>query len=388
MNEAHMGRGLRATVVLLAVGLLVLGISAAGGSAHAAVSAQPNACGTKVNVPSGNHFSGVIAAVPVDASCDSAPRGNPPLTWHGGPVMGTTSTGPIVVTPIFWNPTGHPMDAGYKNLISQYLGDVAAASGRTTNVYSTLTEYFGTNGAINYQIQEGTPINDTHPLPADGCNLNNKDTSGIYADGSGYDACLDDAQVQAETASVVAANKLPVNFAHIYVLFLPKSVESCFNPGSTSTLQKGFQACTINYEKTARYCAYHFITPGHMIYGNLPYPIYHSPVGFTCGSDARIAFGTVQSPNGNVDGDVETSPTSHEIMEAITDPDTVTGWYDQAGFENGDECAYVYGTPAGSPGAFYNQVINRHHYLTQTEFSNQDWLNTKLGCLQSTNPLK
>ena len=31
-------------------------------------------------------------------------------------------------------------------------------------------------------------------------------------------------------------------------------------------------------------------------------------------------------------------------MEAITDPDTETGWYDSSGFENGDECAYVYGT--------------------------------------------
>jgi hypothetical protein len=133
-----------------------------------------------------------------------------------------------------------------------------------------------------------------------------------------------------------------------------------------------------------------------MIYANMPYPTYHSPLqtaGFTCGSDASIAFGNghIQSPNGNVDADVEISPTSHEVMEATTDPDTVTGWYDQAGFENGDECAYVYGTPLGgslgtlgTPGTFYNQVINGNHYLTQTEFSNQDWLNTRLGCLQST----
>jgi hypothetical protein len=378
----------RVTLTLVALGLFIVVISAAGGASAAVSSQGSNACGTKLNVPSGNHFSGVIAAVPIDAQCPgaaNAARGNPPLTWHGGPVMGTTSTGPIVVTPIFWHPTGHPMDPAYESLISQYLGDVAAASGSNTNVYSTLTEYFGTNGSINYQFQVGAPIDDTNPLPGDGCNLMHKDTSGIYADGSGYNACLDDAQVQAETARVVAANHLPVNFSHMYVLFLPKQVESCFNPGSTSTLQKGFQACTINYEKTAAYCAYHFITPGHMIYANMPYAIYHSPVGFTCGSDASIAFGTVQSPNGNVDGDVETSPTSHEVMEAITDPDTVTGWYDQAGFENGDECAYVYGTPVGgSPGAFYNQVINGHNYLTQEEFSNQNWLNTRLGCLQST----
>jgi hypothetical protein len=379
---------------------LVIGAAIAVGAVGSAASASSNAnvCGNPGALIGKSHFGGVIAALPVDAQCakaDSAARGNPPLTWHGGPVMGTTSTGPVVVTPIFWQPTGHPMDAAYESLITQYLHDVAAASGSHTNVFSTLTEYFGTNGPINYQIQEGTPINDTNPLPADGCNLAMKDTTGIYPDGSGYNACIDDAQVQAETANVVKANKLPVNFAHIYVLFVPKHVESCFNPGSTATLQKGNQACTINHQKTAAYCAYHFITPSHMIYANMPYPTYHSPLqtaGFTCGSDASIAFGNghIQSPNGNVDADVEISPTSHELSEAITDPDAATGWYDQIGFENGDECAYVYGTPlggslgtAGTPGTFYNQAINGHHYLTQTEFSNQDWLNTQLGCLQS-----
>jgi hypothetical protein len=383
---------MRKLFVLLVVGAAVaVGMvgSAAGASSSSNLASlsTSSACGKVGALIGKSHFGGVISALPVDAQCvkaDDAARGAPPLTWHGGPVMGTDSTGPVVVTPIFWHPSGHPMDPGYESLISQYLGDVAADSGSHTNVYSTLTEYFGTDGAINYQLREGTAIDDTNPLPANGCKLAMKDTSGIYADGSGYNACIDDAQVQAETASVVKANNLPVNFSHIYVLFVPKHVETCFSSGNTSSLKKGFQACTINHEKTAAYCAYHFITPGHMIYANLSYPIYHSPVGFTCGSDARIAFGTVQSPNGNVDGDVEISPTSHEIMEAITDPDTVTGWYDQAGYENGDECAYVYGDPVGgAAGTFYNQVINGHNYLTQEEFSNQDFLNTGLGCLQS-----
>ena len=63
--------------------------------------------------------------------------------------------------------------------------------------------------------------------------------------------------------------------------------------------------------------------------------------GFTCGSDAR--FPVIESPNGNPDADTEISPTSHELNEAITDPDTETGWYDSSGFENGDECAYIFG---------------------------------------------
>ena len=391
MKKRHMGRGLRATLTLLTVGLLGILLSGGGGaSARAALSSTQtsNSC-SKVGMPvRGSHFSGVIGAVPVDARCvntDERAKGDPPLFWHNGPVMGTNTIGPVVVTPIFWHPSGHPMDAGYENLITKYLGDVAHDSGSHTNVFSTLTEYFGTNGSINYQLRLGTPIDDTNPLPADGCTLAHKDRTGIYADGSGYDACLDDAQVSAETARVVQAGTLPVNMSHMYVLFVPKHVETCFLPGSTGSVKQGFQACTINHEKTAAYCAYHFIA-GQMVYANLSYPIYHSPlqtVLYTCGSDSRSSFGVVETPNGHADADTEVSPTSHEIMEAITDPDTETGWFDAIGYENGDECAYVYGATQGSAGQLYNQVINGDRYLTQEEFSNNDFLNTGLGCLPS-----
>lgn len=384
MKEALARRGLRTMLALLAVGVVATAFSAAGGTAARAAVAS-DACSKARALVGKSHFKGVISAVPVGVGCahvtDDAANGAPPLTWHGGPVMGTDSTGPVVVTPIFWHPAGHPMDADYESIIIRYLTDVAADSGSHTNVFSTLTGYFGTDGSINYDVQLGTPIDDTNPLPASGCTLNHKDRSNIYADGSGYDACISDPQVQAETASVVKAGNLPVNFSHIYVLFVPKHVETCFMNGSTSTIRKGFQACTINHEKTVGYCAYHFITASSMIYANLSYPIYDSPVGYTCGSDAR--FPVVQTPNDNADADTEVSPTSHELMEAITDPDAATGWYDQFGYENGDECAYLFGTTSGPDGARYNQVINSDHYLTQEEFSNQDFLNTGLGCLQS-----
>ena len=385
MKGAHMGRPLRATLVVFAVGLFSTVISAAGGLAHAAVrqSQAPNACVSKVRGPTRvGHFSGIIRAVPVQVGCahntSDAANGTPPLIWHGGPVMGTPSTGAVVVTPIFWSPAGHPMDSSYKNIITTYLADVAAASGHNSNVYSTLTEYFGSNGAINYQVKLGAPISDTSPLPANGCILSPKDTTAIYADNSGYDACLDDDQVIAETENVVAAHGLARDLAHIYVTYLPKHVESCFFSGSTAN-QKNF--CTINYQPSAAYCAYHNQAPSGMVYANMPFPIYGSPVGFTCGSDAR--FPDIQTPNGSADADTEISPSSHEIMEAITDPDTVTGWFDSSGFENGDECAYVFGPTKGTPGSLYNQVINHHRYLTQEEFSNQDFAKTGLGCLQS-----
>ncbi len=385
MKRTLRRRGLRAPLTLLAVSAATL--AGAGASAHAAThtsSKAPNACATKVHGRARvGHFGGLVRAVRVKAACQvhntsDAANGTPPLIFHGGAVMGTPATGPVVVTPIFWNPAGHPMASAYKKIITAYLADVAAASGRRTNVYSTLNEYFGSNGAISYQVRLGAPVNDTSALPADGCKVNGRDTKRIYADNSGYNACLDDAQVISETNRVVAARHLPVDLGHIYVLYLPKHVESCFFAGSTTTASN---FCTINYQPSAAYCAYHSQAPNGTVYANLPFPIYQSPAGFTCGSDAR--FPAIETPNGNPDADTEVSPTSHEIMEAITDPDTSTGWYDSSGFENGDECAYVFGATQGTAGQLYNQVINRHHYLTQEEFSNLDFAKTGLGCLPS-----
>jgi len=348
------------------------------------------------------HASGVLVAAVTSTRMGHKPppepafNGTPPLLFNGSPpgtncffspcddgnVMMTASTGPLVVVPIFWNPTGFPMTSSYRNIITSYLADVAKMSGQTQNVFSVLDEYSGNNGQIHYNVKLGPVFNDTDPLPADGCTLDPSDTTGIYADGSGYSACLDDTQLQAEVDRVTAANSLPHDLTHIYVLYLPKGVESCFLPGKTTSIKHG-QFCTINHQPTAAYCAYHSTDLNSAVYANMAYPIYASPVGYTCGSDAR--FPVLEAPNGNPDADTEISPTSHEISEAITDPDTETGWYDSTGNEIGDDCAYIYGATSGSPGAYYNQVINGGHFLIQTEFSNNVFTASggQAGCVQS-----
>ncbi len=387
MNRELNRRGLRATLPFVAAGATILAV--AGGSALAATPASSQVCVSKASAPvRAGHIAGVVGAVPASGACRAAnssinragdpAQGTPPLLFHGGPVMGTSQTGTLVITPIFWNPSGHPMAAAYKSLISQYVGDVATASGGSSNVFAILPEYSGSNGSIRYAVTLGAPISDTHKLPASGCKVARTDTTGIYADGTGYNACVDDAQVQAETNRVVTAQKLPVNLAHIYVLYLPKHVESCFNAGSTTT---STNACTINHQPSAAFCAYHSQVSNGTVYANLPFPAYESGTGFTCGTDGNFA-GVIESPNGNPDGDTVISPTSHEVSEAITDPDTMTGWFDSSGFEIGDECNFTYGTTQGASGQFFNQVINGHNYLTQEEFSNSSFAASGGGCLQ------
>jgi len=376
MKNAHKRWSLGAALILVAGALLAV----ATPMAASAAAQPPNACSHQPRV---GHIAGIVRPVgrcPDNAAhiTSDAAKGTPPLLFHGGAVMMTPSTSPLVITPIFWNPSGHPMSSAYKSLIVTYLDDVAAASGQNTNVFSVLNEYSGSNGQIHYDISIGSTVNNTSSLPKSGCTVARNDRSGIYADGTGYNACLDDAQLQAKVNSVTSSLGLPHNLSHIYVLFLPKAVESCFNAGSTTTSSN---ECTINHQPSAAFCAYHSEDPASAVYANMPYPIYESGTGFTCGSDGN--FGVVESPNGNPDADVEISPTSHETSEAVTDPDTMTGWYDSSGFEIGDECAYVYGGTQGTAGQLYNQVINGGHFLTQEEFSNKDFAVTGLGCVQS-----
>lgn len=190
------------------------------------------ACVSKAKTPVRvGHISGVSGARPASAACQAGnpgnfagdtARGNPPLIWHGGAVMGRLRRARWSLRHLL-GPAGPPEAASYQNLITQYLNDVAAASGSTSNVYSILPEYSGSDGSIRYDIQAGSPIIDANPLPANGCTMTHKDTTAIYADGSGYNACLDDAQVQAQANTVVAAQKLPVNLSHIYVMYLPQA---------------------------------------------------------------------------------------------------------------------------------------------------------------------
>jgi len=293
-------------------------------------------------------------------------RGTPPLLNHAGPVMGTPgSPGSVTVTPIYWDPSG-ALASSYKNVINGFIANAASDSGKPTNVFAVDLQY-----GIGYSMRAGTPIVDTDAFPADGCT---PDSGAIYSNSTGYTTCLTDAQIQAEVEAATAARSLPSDLSHLYIVFLPQGVESCFT--SSDGAQGG--GCTINYsDPQLGFCGYHssvsYDNPSSAsppIYADMPFPIYNSPIGWTC--SPQYGPGN-QSPNGQLDADIELDTVSHEMNEAITDPQG-TAWYDSSGNEIGDDCSYVYGDGfGGSPGALYNQTINGAHYLIQEEFSNADF---------------
>ncbi len=268
------------------------------------------------------------------------PSGEPPLTYHGGPVMHEQTA-----YAIFWVPGGYSLPAGYGAAIESYFENVAADSGKSTNVYSVGAQYTDGSGHATYIDSYGGAVTDTTAYPTSG-------TCPTYSGVESFTACITDAKLEAEVESVVNARGWPDGLGAEYYVVLPPHAGSCFETAGGVCFDKQF-------------CAYHSYTESAGdIYSNISY----SPGDvFGCGVG--------EYPNGHANGNVNDtlSSLSHEANESITDPH-LNAWYDSEGFENGDECRNSsddYGASlGGGAGALFNQSIAGGHYFLQQEWSN------------------
>jgi hypothetical protein len=289
--------------------------------------------------PSGRYL-GVVATRDAGGAAQAA-TGN--MTWHGGPVMHSSN-----VYSIYWAPAGYGYQSGYGDAIDRYFRDVAADSGKTSNVYGVEAQYADGSGPALYAATFTRSLTDANAYPTNGC------TDAPYAS-----VCLTDAQIQAELQSFVAANALPTGMTTAYFVFFPIGVGSCFDDTSANCSYKQF-------------CAYHgWIGSGGtstILYANMPYADQPSAPG-KCDAEP--------SPNGN-DADATINVTSHEHIEMITDP-LGDAWYDEGGYEVADKCAWVFGPQLGKTGfGSYNQAIGAGKYELQEE-----WSNLLSTCVQS-----
>jgi hypothetical protein len=274
----------------------------------------------------------------------------------GQPLFGTRALSPASLG--YAAPATLTFDASYESLINRYFADVAAASGTATNVYSVATQYYDNPGTVHVQYSStvGGSYVSHDPLPASAC-------------ADGFDQyCLSDTQLQQEIQRVLTEKGWQGGLSHMFFLLTPNGVGSCDDSGVQ---------CSTN-----AFCAYHsfFIDSRNedVIYANEPYegPVQGCAGIDTTGTDPNDTQGF---PN-DVDSDTTINTISHEHNEAITDPLTdpsSEAWITADLAENGDLCAYTFGTQTNPGASAYNQVINGHHYDLQQEYSN---LNK--GCLQ------
>jgi len=303
---------------------------------------------TRATPQTNGHNIHVFPTANLKASLAQADTG--PLVYNGGPVMQNG------VTPyaIFWVPAKlqngatSAISAHYQTVEKNMLGDYMGHGIDNNNTQYTQQVNF--TGAKTYIQNKGSATIsyvDTNPFPASGCT--DKATPGN---------CITDAQLRAEIARVMALKVWTGGLNKMFFVFTSSGEGSCFDSTNTQ--------CAYTY-----YCAYHSYFLGGttgttpIIYANQPY-----------GNASVCQAPGTPSPNSDVSADTAATSASHELTEAITDPE-LNAWYTSMGNEIGDLCAYDYGALYSWDGGKANQMWNGRFYMLQTEFDNN-----QLACVQ------
>ncbi len=289
-------------------------------------------------------FGGVVPDVPTGTQVQAQPRARiANLPYHRGPVLHSNRTHLI-----FWQPVGSGLtfDAGYESLTERFLRDVAADSHKPTNVYSLSGQYRDATGPAAYASDYGGATVATDRLP-----LRNGCTEPLLT-GPGWTRCVDDSQLVAEIKRAINAHQLPRTDRDIYFILTPRGLGSCEFSGPDN--------CALGGDTFGSYCGYHSATAGGLLYAVIPY----NAVPPHCQSDNP-------RPNSST-ADPTISTLSHEHNETVTDP-LGNAWIDGNFEEDGDLCLTDFGPPLGGSGAtVYDEMIHRHRYYLQEEWSNRD----------------
>jgi len=311
------------------------------------------------------------------------------LVNNGGPVMHSVTTHVI-----YWDPSGE-FTVAAKSIVHKFFTDVAHDSGSATNVFGVGGQYTDTGGNAVYSSAATVERVDKQEYPS----IENCTTpGGIHADPGPYSTCLFDSQLRSELSTFIKSEALPKGPAQLYFLLLPHKVVSCFEEEDPEIKE---EACSNNV-----FCAYHGSIEGgtanEIIYAGIPFSLLDSGDAKGCQSDGN---GEIQLPNGDRGSsdsetrfaDVALKYTSHEYIEAATDP-LGNAWVDGTGQEIGDKCNFTGSgsEPGEDPNAFlptlgggassgtlFNQSINTGSYYLQSE-----WDNAGKACLMKPLELK
>jgi len=237
------------------------------------------------------------------------PGGKGDLTDHGGSILPNSN-----IYSIYWGPSF--AQANYSTSVKAYLATLACATTTCTGLSNTVKQYFRTaSGSMSIAVPVKN-YSDTTAPPTKA-----PSTSAIVA----------------EVAKVVNAAGDLLDPKGLYLVY------------------------TSNFPTKANYCAWHSagsaknknnVTTSFAV-GYMPY------VGSQlsgCGASYLPSYTLQTGHNSAVDSVLNV--TTHEIYEALTDSIiSGNGWYDAAGYENGDKCAWNWST-------------NFNGYWVQQEYSN------------------
>jgi hypothetical protein len=241
-------------------------------------------------------------------------RGGNGISFHGGPViLGTT------------------------NVYYIWYGNWAGS--QVVPILTDLANHIGGSPYFN--------INTTYYNSANTHVSNSVHYAGSTTDNYSHGTSLTDATVQAVVSAAITSGRLPKDTNAVYFVLTSADVNET----------SGF--CT-------QYCGWH--TNATISGSDIKYAF----IGDSSRCPANCQDQT-PGPNGVTGADGMASIISHELEEAVTDPD-LNAWYDARGQENADKCAWTFGTTYHSNGALANMKLGTRDYLIQ-----QNWVNASGG---------
>ncbi|MDQ1683919.1 MAG: hypothetical protein QOC82_656 [Frankiaceae bacterium] len=252
----------------------------------------------------------------------AASLGSGNLVNYGGHVESGTVTNYV----IYWGLPSQALPAPaydvnpYAAHIDEFLHDVSCCA--SPALASVLTQYVG---AVNITY------------------------GGSYFDPIGYtpNSTVTDAQIQAEVRKVQSATGWRGGIGNNFFVVTGPGEKVCDSSGCSNT----------------EFCGYHGtlsdVAGAETPHEAIPYP------GPGC---------LVTSIQGATDAVTNTAVNvvSHELFETITDPGVGAGdygWYDGAGYEIADKCAYIWGLNIGLGQGDFTTGAGEN-YLVQEEYSN------------------
>jgi hypothetical protein len=261
-------------------------------------------------------------AHPPEAGNAKPNGGSNGIVYHGGPlILGTTNVYYIW----YGNWSG--------NSATTILPDLAGTMGGSSYFNINTTYYNGSNVHVSNSVNYVTSTNDS------------------YSRGTS----LSDAAIEGVVSDAVTSGRLPYDTNAVYFVLTSADV----------TASSGF--CT-------QYCGWH--THGTINGFDIKYAFIGNPDRCPSACEAQTT-----GPNGNAGADGMASIISHELEEAVTDPD-LNAWYDRRGQENADKCAWTFGTThTASNGSLYNVTLGTRNYLIQ-----RNWVNASGGFCSMTYP--
>ena len=238
------------------------------------------------------------------------------INYHGGKLM----TGATKVYMVWYGDWS-------KSLAPSLLVDWAASIGATP--------WYAINGT--YSDANGASVQPSVSLGGQ-----------TYDTGYSRGKSLGDAEVALLVSDAITKHKLPKDPDGVYFVLTAADVDQT----------SGF---------CSQYCGYHWYSTISGV--RIKYAFVGNPA--RC---PKVCEPQSVSPNFDPAADSMVSVVSHELAEAVTDPEG-TGWYSGTDQENGDKCASTWGvTQTTNTGAMYNQSFGGHSWLIQ-----QNWVNKSGG---------